>query len=296
MEYRPLEGFVFAISPFNFTAIGGNLTSCARAHGQHRHLEARVDRDALRLLRACACSRRPACRPASSTSSTAAAPTSATPPSRASTSPASTSPAPRPCSRACGRRSASTIADYRSYPRIVGETGGKDFIVAHPSADVDPLAAAIVRGSFEYQGQKCSAASRLYVPSNLWPELRERLEAEVGVDQDGRRLGLRELHGRGHRRKGARNPSRGDRGGSLQRRQRGRGRRRRRRHRRLLRRADRHRDEGSELPAPARRALRARSSPRTSIPRASGSRRSSWSTRRPRTRSPARSSRPSASR
>ena len=101
----PLEGFVFAISPFNFTAIGGNLTSLARAHGQHRHLEARVDRDALRLLRACACSRRPACRPASSTSSTAAAPTSATPPSRASTSPASTSPAPPACSRACGRRS-----------------------------------------------------------------------------------------------------------------------------------------------------------------------------------------------
>src|SRR5205807_2711695 len=68
---------------------------------------------------------------------------------------------------------------YRNYPRMVGETGGKDFIVAHPSADVDALATAIVRGSFEYQGQKCSAASRVFAPSNLWPELRERLVEEV---------------------------------------------------------------------------------------------------------------------
>src|SRR5207244_4998919 len=74
----------------------------------------------------------------------------------------------------------SNIGEYRNYPRIVGETGGKDFIVAHPSADVDELATAIVRGSFEYQGQKCSAASRIYAPANLWPELRERLAAQVG--------------------------------------------------------------------------------------------------------------------
>ena len=77
------------------------------------------------------------------------------------------------------------IAKYRNYPRIVGETGGKDFIVAHKSADVDSLAAAIVRGSFEYQGQKCSAASRLYMPSNLWHELRERLVEEVGTIKMG---------------------------------------------------------------------------------------------------------------
>ena len=80
-----------------------------------------------------------------------------------------------------------TSSSYRNYPRIVGETGGKDFIVAHPSADVDAVATAIVRGSFEYQGQKCSAASRVYAPSNLWPELRERLAEEVGDDPDGRR-------------------------------------------------------------------------------------------------------------
>ena len=71
------------------------------------------------------------------------------------------------------------LGTYRNYPRIVGETGGKDFIVAHPSADVDALATAIVRGSFEYQGQKCSAASRVFAPSNLWPELRERLVKQV---------------------------------------------------------------------------------------------------------------------
>jgi 1-pyrroline-5-carboxylate dehydrogenase len=73
------------------------------------------------------------------------------------------------------------IASYRNYPRLVGETGGKDFILAHPSADVDALAAAAVRGSFEYQGQKCSASSRLYIPSNLWPALRETLQSEIST-------------------------------------------------------------------------------------------------------------------
>jgi 1-pyrroline-5-carboxylate dehydrogenase len=68
---------------------------------------------------------------------------------------------------------------YRSYPRIVGETGGKDFVFAHPSADVDELVTGLVRGAFEYQGQKCSAASRAYVPQSLWPRVRERLVAEV---------------------------------------------------------------------------------------------------------------------
>jgi len=71
------------------------------------------------------------------------------------------------------------IERYRSYPRIVGETGGKDFIVAHPSADVDAVATAIVRGSFEYQGQKCSAASRVYAPESVWGVLRERLIEHV---------------------------------------------------------------------------------------------------------------------
>ena len=71
------------------------------------------------------------------------------------------------------------MASYRSYPRIVGETGGKDFIVAHPSADVEALAVAIVRGGFEFQGQKCSAASRVYVPQSIWNEVRDRVVAMI---------------------------------------------------------------------------------------------------------------------
>jgi 1-pyrroline-5-carboxylate dehydrogenase len=77
------------------------------------------------------------------------------------------------------------IEGYRQYPRIVGETGGKDFILAHPSADVDALAVAILRGTFEYQGQKCSAASRMYIPKSLWPGLRERLADEMAAMKMG---------------------------------------------------------------------------------------------------------------
>src|SRR6476469_7207055 len=71
------------------------------------------------------------------------------------------------------------IAGYRSYPRLVGETGGKDFVLAHPSADLDVLRTALVRGAFEYSGQKCSAASRAYVPSSLWTRLRDDLAGET---------------------------------------------------------------------------------------------------------------------
>jgi 1-pyrroline-5-carboxylate dehydrogenase len=70
---------------------------------------------------------------------------------------------------------------YRAYPRVVGETGGKNFIVAHPSADLPALATAIIRGGYEYQGQKCSAASRVFVPQSLWPALRDRLCDEIGT-------------------------------------------------------------------------------------------------------------------
>jgi 1-pyrroline-5-carboxylate dehydrogenase len=67
------------------------------------------------------------------------------------------------------------LANYKSYPKIVGETGGKDFILVHPSADVDEISTALVRGSFEYQGQKCSASSRAYIPQSLWPKVREKI-------------------------------------------------------------------------------------------------------------------------
>src|SRR5438128_126345 len=72
-----------------------------------------------------------------------------------------------------------SMSTYRSYPRIVGETGGKDFVVAHPSADLDALAVAIVRGGFEFQGQKCSAASRIYIPRSLWGDVRDRMVAMI---------------------------------------------------------------------------------------------------------------------
>lgn len=71
------------------------------------------------------------------------------------------------------------IAGYKSYPRIVGETGGKDFVFAHPSADPEELAANLIRGAFEYHGQKCSAASRAYIPESLWADLRDRLVSEI---------------------------------------------------------------------------------------------------------------------
>jgi 1-pyrroline-5-carboxylate dehydrogenase len=83
-----------------------------------------------------------------------------------------------------------SMAHYRNYPRIVGETGGKDFIVAHASADVDQLAVAIVRAAFEYQGQKCSAASRVYVPKIMWPALRDRV---VGMMDDIRMGDVRDF-------------------------------------------------------------------------------------------------------
>ena len=77
------------------------------------------------------------------------------------------------------RTVAGNIDRYRTYPRLVGETGGKDFIFAHPSADPAAVVTAIVRGGFEYQGQKCSAASRIYAPSNLWPQMRDALAEQV---------------------------------------------------------------------------------------------------------------------
>ena len=111
------------------------------------------------------------------------------------------------------------VGRYRNYPRIVGETGGKDFIVAHPSADLDALAAAIVRGSFEYQGQKCSAASRVYAPSNLWPELRERLAAEVATIRMGDLADFSNFMGAVIDGALVRDAARGDRGGARARRE-----------------------------------------------------------------------------
>ena len=180
MEYRPLEGFVFAVSPFNFTAIAANLTSSPALMGNaivwkpagtamlsayylmRLFQEAGLPDGVINLVYG-----------SGPTIGDAAlgSPHLAGIHFTGSTS----------VFNGMWRTVASNMERFRNYPRIVGETGGKDFIVAHPSADVDALATAIVRGSFEYQGQKCSASSRIYAPSNLWPQLRERLQEQVAT-------------------------------------------------------------------------------------------------------------------
>src|SRR6476661_8894464 len=176
-DYRGLEGFVYAVTPFNFTAIGGNLPSAPAVMGctvvwkpastamlsAHYIMRLLIDAglppgvinmvsgDAVMISNAVLSSRDLA--GAHFTGSTAVF-------------------------NAMWKTIGGSMSSYRSYPRIVGETGGKDFIVAHPSADPQALAVAIVRGAFEYQGQKCSAASRVYVPKSIWPQVRD---ATVGM-------------------------------------------------------------------------------------------------------------------
>jgi 1-pyrroline-5-carboxylate dehydrogenase len=178
MEYRPLEGFVFAVTPFNFTAIGGNLptspalmgntvvwkpasTAAYSAHFLMRLLqEAGLPDGVINLVYGSGAQIGDAALASEHlagvhfTGSTGVF-------------------------QSMWKTIGANIAGYRNYPRIVGETGGKDFIVAHESADVESIATAIVRGSFEYQGQKCSAASRLFIADNIWPKLRERLATEI---------------------------------------------------------------------------------------------------------------------
>jgi 1-pyrroline-5-carboxylate dehydrogenase len=180
MEYRPLEGFVFAVTPFNFTAIAGNLPTSAALMGNtviwkpastaavsaywlmRLFEEAGLPPGVINLVYGSGAEIGDAALASEHlagvhfTGSTEVF-------------------------HSIWKTVGDNIGRYRNYPRVVGETGGKDFIVAHPSADVDAVAAAILRGSFEYQGQKCSAASRVYAPSNLWPDLRERLVEEVGT-------------------------------------------------------------------------------------------------------------------
>jgi 1-pyrroline-5-carboxylate dehydrogenase len=184
MEYRPLEGFVFAISPFNFTAIGANLTTSPALMGNtvvwkpastamvsayytSRLLEeAGLPPGVINLVYG--------------SGSEIGDPVLASPDLAGVHFTGSTA-----VFQGIWKTIGKNIERYRNYPRIVGETGGKDFIVAHRSADAEALATAILRGSFEYQGQKCSAASRVYAPSNLWPKVREQLEQEVATIRMG---------------------------------------------------------------------------------------------------------------
>jgi len=176
LDHRPLEGFVYAITPFNFTAIGGNLPTTPAILGNvvlwkpaasallsnwyvYKLLEAAglppgvinfVPGSAAQVSDLVLADRRLA--GIHFTGSTEVF-------------------------HSLWRTVAQNLPNYAGYPRLVGETGGKDFVLAHQSADVDALAVALVRGAFEYQGQKCSAASRAYVPDNLWPAVRERMVA-----------------------------------------------------------------------------------------------------------------------
>src|SRR5689334_15206837 len=174
LDHRPLEGFVYAITPFNFTAIAGNLPTAPALMGNavvwkpaatamlsnwyiYKLLEEAglppgvinfLPGDPIEVSDVLLSSRELA--GLHFTGSTAVF-------------------------QALWQTIAGNLHRYAGYPRIVGETGGKDFILAHPSADVDALAVAMVRGAYEYQGQKCSAASRAYIPDSLWPAVRDRV-------------------------------------------------------------------------------------------------------------------------
>ena len=177
-EWRPLEGFVLAITPFNFTAIGGNLPASAALCGnvviwKPAYTQVFSAQMFMRILREAGlpdgvinliyvdgpvlgkvCFEHKDFAGLHFTGSTAAF-------------------------NHLYKTIGENVGRYRTYPRIVGETGGKDFVIAHPSADADVLATALLRGAFEYQGQKCSAASRAYIPANLAEEVKKKLVAAI---------------------------------------------------------------------------------------------------------------------
>lgn len=178
LEHRALEGFTFALTPFNFTAIAGNLPSCMAMMGNvvvwkpaytqiysaqvimEIFMEAGLPAGVINLVYASGPDtgdvifNHPDFAGLHFTGSTGVF-------------------------RGMWNTIGANIAKYKTYPRIVGETGGKDFVMVHKSADVDTTVTALARGAFEYQGQKCSAASRAYIPSNLWNEIKTKLVAEV---------------------------------------------------------------------------------------------------------------------
>lgn len=178
VEYRPLEGFVFALTPFNFTAIAGNLPACVAMMGNvtvwkpayPQIYSANVIMEVLREaglpdgvinliyvdgpVAGDVIFKHPDFAGIHFTGSTKVFQT-------------------------IWQTIGENVSKYKTYPRIVGETGGKDFVMAHESADVKALATGLVRGAFEYQGQKCSAASRAYIPSNLWEAVKQHIIADL---------------------------------------------------------------------------------------------------------------------
>src|SRR5687768_5399527 len=177
-EYRPLEGFVYAVTPFNFTAIAGNLPGSPALMGNVVLWKpsASAIYSAYWLMRLLEAAGLPPGvvnfipgDPAAVTAALIDHQDFAGLHYTGSTS----------VFQDLWRTIGANLKGYRGYPRIVGETGGKDFILAHPSADPDALRTAIVRGAFEYQGQKCSAASRVYIPEGLWSRMGSALVDEI---------------------------------------------------------------------------------------------------------------------
>lgn len=178
VEYRPLEGFCFAVTPFNFTAISGNLPTCMAMLGNvvvwkpsdKQVYSAKVIMDVLIEAGLPAGVINMIFTDGKETAEKVLAHkdfaglhfTGST-----------------KVFQGMWKMIGDNIHNYRTYPRIVGETGGKDFVIAHPSANVEAVATALVRGAFEYQGQKCSAASRAYVPKSLWSDVKKVMETQM---------------------------------------------------------------------------------------------------------------------
>ena len=178
-DHRPLEGFVLAITPFNFTAIAGNLPTAPALMGvpvvwKPSHTQQFAAHFLMRLFEAAGLP--PGVINMVTGGGRPVSEVAMTHPEFAGLHFTGSTGTFQHLWRTMGEN----LTRYRSYPRIVGETGGKDFVVAHPSADADALVTGLVRGAYEYQGQKCSAASRAYVPRSLWDSgLRDRLVATV---------------------------------------------------------------------------------------------------------------------
>jgi len=178
VEHRPLEGFVFALTPFNFTAIAGNLPTSAAMMGNvvvwkpaytqiyaanvlmQVFKEAGLPDGVINLIYV---------------DGPVAGEVIFNHPDFAGIHFTGSTKVFQNIWQTIG----TNIHKYKTYPRIVGETGGKDFVLAHPSADADVVSVALIRGAFEYQGQKCSAASRAYIPASLWPAVKERMQAAI---------------------------------------------------------------------------------------------------------------------
>jgi 1-pyrroline-5-carboxylate dehydrogenase len=178
VEYRPLEGFVFAVTPFNFTSIGGNLPTSPALMGntvlwKPASTSVLSNYYIMKLLQAAGL-------PDGVINFLPGKAANVGDPALAHRDFSGLHfTGSTPVFRAMWKTIAEKLPDYRSYPRIVGETGGKNFVFVHPSADVPAVVANVLRGSFEYQGQKCSAGSRAYVPRSLWDRVREMLLDEL---------------------------------------------------------------------------------------------------------------------